>query len=232
MKRLSRNVKDAAERYNSKRKLNSKDLGDIPGDVEKEGKQKRNPIRERRRQRMKDRRQRRRAVKKFQPPNESGKVGEGGGDNKGQQQQQQKTGRRLQTRPDDNLSFKSAKNMRMDRAAGRRNKMVLAKKLCCQYSVESDLVQRYLGVDDEGCCLRHPNRKVCQGNNSKRQHHRFESIDVCPSCKADRQRGKRTSTTQMVNASGAVTTKSKSGNQWEEENDLDDVIDPNDERFR
>ena len=83
---------------------------------------------------------------------------------------------------------------------------------------ENDLIQRYLGIDDDGACLRHPEREIVCGLIEKDDNvKRFENIHVCESCNMQKavrgNKGRASVARKMVDVVGNI--KQIHGNQSE-----------------
>jgi hypothetical protein len=68
---------------------------------------------------------------------------------------------------------------RSQRAAVRRRELFVKKKVSIVTATEQELIQRCLGVDEDGYCLRHDDQSVRSGLVTS---FRFEGIRTCRSC--------------------------------------------------
>lgn len=68
----------------------------------------------------------------------------------------------------------------------KRNLQDLAKELTERTKKETELIRQHLGIDDKGCCLRHPNQFI---TSPPLPYRRFETIKVCLICDSEIQAG-------------------------------------------
>jgi len=119
---------------------------------------------------------------------------------------------------------------RLQEAEIRRNQMKEARQLSSQ-SIEEDeeqedsstSIETLLGVDEKGCCLRHPLFLIRTGDIVANKN-RFETILDCKLCRQDfltvqQELKARSSRSSSINAAGQVTTKriSKRSSNWKEQ---------------
>lgn len=74
---------------------------------------------------------------------------------------------------------------RTERAAARKNSLLLKKFLQKEMSEEDDYIQTHLGCDDKGKCLRHPNMTIV----GKVKEFRFETVFSCKVCASEQKAG-------------------------------------------
>jgi hypothetical protein len=112
-----------------------------------------------------------------------------------------------------NISL-STRDTRLQRAEDRRNKWKVAKEISSQSIDELELIETHLGVDDKGFCLRHSGELICTGKTEK--PNRFETIQVCKSCKAELQKAsaKGQQRQLIVDLTGEVKQMHQNKRQW------------------
>lgn len=72
---------------------------------------------------------------------------------------------------------------RLQEAEVRRNQMKMVRQLSQQSLQEEDSIETLLGVDEKGCCLRHPLFFIRSGSTQK--PNRYETILDCKLCRQD-----------------------------------------------
>jgi hypothetical protein len=97
-----------------------------------------------------------------------------------------------------------------------RSTLLLKKMMNEVTSVELDIIQRHLGVDEKGRCLRHPNQTIC----GKVNEHRFGSVLLCRICESEIMAGGQKQRRSMAIVIGALKTMQKDRRQWREKTKL------------
>lgn len=100
---------------------------------------------------------------------------------------------------------------------------------------ENDLIQRYLGIDDDGVCLRHPESEiVCCLIEKDDNVERFENVHICESCNIQKavrgNKGRASVARKMVDVVGNIKQIHGNQRQWtSQESEYGENIDEEEE---
>ncbi|KAL3942422.1 MAG: hypothetical protein SGBAC_003381 [Bacillariaceae sp.] len=93
----------------------------------------------------------------------------------------------------------------------KRNLEELSQQLIERTKRETELIRQHLGIDDKGCCLRHPNQFI---TDKVQPNRRFETIKICLICDSEIQAGGKRQRKSMHNVISDLNTLIEDKTAW------------------
>ncbi|CAJ1943617.1 unnamed protein product [Cylindrotheca closterium] len=93
----------------------------------------------------------------------------------------------------------------------KRNLEELCNELIERTKRETELIRQHLGIDDRGCCLRHPNQFI---TDKVLPNRRFETIKICLICDSELKAGGKAQRKSMTNVISDLNTLIEDKTAW------------------